>query len=494
MVKPKLLERLELLLKIGINSLIILAIIPFIGFYFLNKQLETVKEASEKRVKSILIANELRQTSDNLTRMARNYVITKDPSQKTNYENILKIRNGELARPLAANAIYLDQLSPAGIKTFSKDENPYSLIEIAINEGINDEEINILKEAKKLSDLLAIKEEKAFEFTETNEQAQANELVFGNSYDSEKNAIIYTLNDFHNSLNNRTQKELELQEKNLDKIIQTMSFVFVLSILFFAIIVYTLKKINKIISEAYFRIEKYSEKVTKINDSKNKFFSIIAHDIKSPFIGFLGLTQMLSEDIKQLSYEEIQELSKSMHKSANNLYELLENLLEWANIENGISEYKPKKLSVSEIVNKNIELHRDLLIQKNIELTNSITDSTEVLADKRMLNIILRNLISNAIKFTPHGGKIEIGIEKNKLNPAFQTIYVKDNGLGMSESTIEKVFKINAKTSELGTDGEKGTGLGLILCKEFINKNNGEIWIESQEGQGSTFYFTLPIV
>ncbi|MGG7035574.1 MAG: sensor histidine kinase [Flavobacterium sp.] len=494
MVKPKLLERLELLLKIGINSLIILAIIPFIGFYFLNKQLETVKEASEKRVKSILIANELRQTSDNLTRMARNYVITKDPSQKTNYENILKIRNGELARPLAANAIYLDQLSPAGIKTFSKDENPYSLIEIAINEGINDEEINILKEAKKLSDLLAIKEEKAFEFTETNRQAQANELVFGNSYDSEKNAIIYTLNDFHNSLNNRTQKELELQEKNLDKIIQTMSFVFVLSILFFAIIVYTLKKINKIISEAYFRIEKYSEKVTKINDSKNKFFSIIAHDIKSPFIGFLGLTQMLSEDIKQLSYEEIQELSKSMHKSANNLYELLENLLEWANIENGISEYKPKKLSVSEIVNKNIELHRDLLIQKNIELTNSITDSTEVLADKRMLNIILRNLISNAIKFTPHGGKIEIGIEKNKLNPAFQTIYVKDNGLGMSESTIEKVFKINAKTSELGTDGEKGTGLGLILCKEFINKNNGEIWIESQEGQGSTFYFTLPIV
>lgn len=494
MVRPKLIERLELLLKIGINSLIVLAIISSVGFYLLNKQLNTAKEASEKRVKSILIANELRQTSDDLTRMARGYVITKDSLQKQNYFEIIKIRNGELARPLATNSMYLDQLTFSGIKTFSKDDKPISLLQIAINEGINTEEFNILKEAKRLSDLLALKEKKAFEITKKEkDNKQAIELVFGNNYNAEKNAIIYAINDFHNSLNRRTNEELALQEEILNKIVLVMSFVFVLSIIFFTIVVYAHKKINKSIRQAYFRIEEYSTKVSEINDSKNKFFSIIAHDIKSPFIGFLGLTQMLADDIKELSNEEIQDFAKSMQKSASNLYELLENLLEWANIENGISEFKPEKLTVSEIANKNIELHQDLATQKQIALINSITDSTEVLADKRMINIILRNLISNAIKFTPHGGHVEIGVETNNINPGYQTIYVKDNGLGMSKNTIEKVFKISTRTSELGTDGEKGTGLGLILCKEFINKSNGEIWIESQESQGTIIYFTLPI-
>ena len=496
MVKPKIIERYERLLKIGINILILLAIACFLGFYLLNKQLEAVKKASEERIKSILIANELRQTSDNLTRLARNYIITKDPTQKQYYLEILKIRNGQLARPSIVTSIYSDELAPSGIKTVSDKGKPFSLIQIAINEGINSEEIKILRYANRLSDLLALKEEKAFDFIDKNKETynkEAIDLVFGKGYRTEKNEIIYTINDFYNTLNNRTRKEFLIQESTLNKIVLAMSVVLAFSLITFVVVIYSYRKVNKSATDAYLKIEKYSTTLAEMNESKNKFFSIIAHDIKSPFVGFLGLTKMLAEDSEHLSKDEIQAFAKSMQKSANNLFELLENLLDWANSESSINKFQPEKVNVSDIIIKNIELFHETASNKQIVLKNHITKDTTVLADVRMLDVILRNLISNAIKFSRHGGEIIVGtIDTKKLSGKY-TIYIKDNGLGISESEVHDIFKINKKISNLGTDGEKGTGLGLILCKQFIEKNNGEIWVESILNEGTTFYFTLPI-
>ncbi|MGG7036462.1 MAG: ATP-binding protein [Flavobacterium sp.] len=497
MLQPKKLKHLKLFLNAGFTLLLFLAITSFLGFYTLQKQTESVKQASNKRIKSILIANELRQTSDNLTRLARNYVLTGNPIYKQHYFDVLKIRNGQIGRPTKLTPIYLDHLTGLGAKTYSKDGTPLSLIQIAKNEGINSYEVNILKRAKKLSDHLALKEEKAFNLIKGGfnkpDQEKAIALLFDKEYDLEKSEIIFSINDFYNSLNDRTQKEVTLEENTLNNIVIWMRMVFIFSIVGFIIIIYTYRKINTIATESYFRAEKYSSRLAELNDSKNKFFSIIAHDIRSPLTGFLGLTHLLSHDTEYLSREEIREFGKAMEKSALNLFELLENLLEWANLENGITEFQPEPIDLSKLTDKNIELHKDTALGKQIILENNIKGKTIVFADERMIDIVLRNLFSNAIKFTPHGGKITIGIDNSDIKPNCYVFYIEDNGLGIPENQIGELFKISRKTSNLGTDGEKGSGLGLILCKEFIEKNNGKIWVKSEANKGTTFYFSLPV-
>jgi hypothetical protein len=246
-------------------------------------------------------------------------------------------------------------------------------------------------------------------------------------------------------------------------------------------------------------IEELSEtkdKLEQINAEKDKFFSIIAHDLKSPFSGFLGLTKIMSEEIYDLSMREMQEFSKSMQESANNLYKLLENLLEWSRMQRGLINFNPLIYQLQKIVDKVFENQNVVAKQKEIILINSIREDTSVFADLPMLNTVFRNLISNAIKFTARGGEIEIGTKTNiHLNnddiPDI-CIFVKDSGIGMNSDTISKLFKLDQKISHSGTEGEPSTGLGLLLCKEFIEKHKGTIWVESQEDIGSTFYFNLP--
>jgi PAS domain S-box-containing protein len=241
------------------------------------------------------------------------------------------------------------------------------------------------------------------------------------------------------------------------------------------------------------------ENLEKMNSEKDKFFSIIAHDLKSPFSGFLGLTKMMAEETTEFTYEELQEISSNMQSSANNLYELLENLLEWARMQRGLIEFKPENFMLNDIVTRNISLVHEFAKQKNIVLINNISEEIRVTADIPIINTVLRNLISNALKFTTRGGKVEIGVLVNpsegfKPSEGNIEIYVKDTGIGMSADTISKLFKIDQNVSRPGTEKESSTGLGLILCKEFIEKNGGSIWVESEVGKGSTFYFSLKII
>lgn len=222
---------------------------------------------------------------------------------------------------------------------------------------------------------------------------------------------------------------------------------------------------------------------------KDKFFSIIAHDLKAPFTGFLGLTKIITENFSDLSLREINEYANSLKISADNIFKLLENLLQWSRIQRGMVQLNPEIVQVNQIVMMNVSLLDANLNKKNISIQNNINEDVYVSADLNMLNTIFRNLLSNAVKFTPHDGTISFNTKEDN---GLITICVKDSGIGMPKELLDNLFVLGAKTSREGTDNESSTGLGLLLCKEYAEMNGGRIYAESEEGKGSTFCFTLP--
>ena len=231
----------------------------------------------------------------------------------------------------------------------------------------------------------------------------------------------------------------------------------------------------------------------ELNASKDKLFSIIAHDLRSPFNGFLGLIRIMIEESHDLSIDEIKNFAVTMQSSASKLFALLENLLKWSSMQRGIIEYNPKPIRLSLLVNQNISIERETALQKDIQILINISDDCYVNVDEPMLSSVLRNLISNAIKFTYRGGIIEVGTSKKGSTDSSKVcLFVKDNGIGMDSDTLSKLFKLDEKVSRTGTENEPSSGLGLLLCKEFIEKHDGSVWIESELGKGSTFFLTLP--
>jgi signal transduction histidine kinase len=238
------------------------------------------------------------------------------------------------------------------------------------------------------------------------------------------------------------------------------------------------------------KIKKQNEALQKVNAEKDKFFSIIAHDLKGPFQGFIGLTEMMSEGILEMPKEDIEDIAKTLLFTAKNLYELLENLLNWALIKRGGKRFYAEKIRLKSAADSVISILTHQASQKNHSISNDIDANIDVLADREIVKTIFRNLLSNAIKFTPKGGSIKLASHKD--DHGFVQISIQDNGIGMPEEITENLFKINKKVSRPGTEQEPSTGLGLILCKEFIEKHGGKIWVESMPHKGSTFYFTLP--
>ena len=231
-------------------------------------------------------------------------------------------------------------------------------------------------------------------------------------------------------------------------------------------------------------------KLEKLNSEKDKFFSIIAHDLKSPFVGLLGLTEILAEDSEKFSDGEIKKFGNDLHKTANNLYKLLKNLLEWSQMQQGSLSYQPKLVDLQLLIAESVESLRNRSEQKGIHIVNTVTDPVQVYADEWMVNSILLNLISNAVKFTRRAGTIFISVEKDC--DKFLKVSVRDTGVGMALADVSRLFKLDSKVKSVGTEGELSTGLGLLLCKDFVEKHCGKIWVESEEGKGSTFFFTLP--
>jgi signal transduction histidine kinase len=226
-----------------------------------------------------------------------------------------------------------------------------------------------------------------------------------------------------------------------------------------------------------------------LNATKDKLFSIIAHDLKEPFNSILGLSNLLYRNIRSYDVEKSEMYLKGISLTAQNTLNLLENLLSWAQTQTGQMKYKPEKVKVNDAIRYAVGVANSSAIIKNISLIHIQSDDIEVFADQNMLTAILRNLITNAIKFTKPFGKVEISsaVKNDSIE-----ISVSDNGVGMSIETQNNLFKINTTHSNVGTENEKGTGLGLIVCKEFIEKHGGSIWVESVVNQGSRFTFSIP--
>jgi PAS domain S-box-containing protein len=227
-----------------------------------------------------------------------------------------------------------------------------------------------------------------------------------------------------------------------------------------------------------------------LNAEKDKFFSIIAHDLKSPLSSFLGLTEIMADEIHNLPFTEVIQLSSKMRDSASNLFGLLNNLLEWSIIKRGVSSFNPQTMSLFPEVQESTLTFFDLAQKKQISVFQNISAEEMVFADRNMLRSMIRNLLSNAIKFTPNGGSVTIS--SKTLDDRSSLISVHDTGIGMNKLIKDSLFKIDETNSRKGTNGELSSGLGLLLCKEFVTRHDGIIWVESTEGVGSTFYIKLP--
>jgi PAS domain S-box-containing protein len=234
-----------------------------------------------------------------------------------------------------------------------------------------------------------------------------------------------------------------------------------------------------------------NEQLQLINAEKDKFFSIIAHDLRGPLSAFVDATQILTEEIQNMDLEEIKDITMSMKTSASNIYGLLENLLEWSRLRRGAMDFVPENLNLKKKIEASIDVLSESARKKRIGLKISVPGELEIRADIHMFDTIIRNLISNAIKFTISGGKVIVTANYN--GDHYVVVKISDSGIGMTPELKNKLFQIDEKTSRPGTEGETSTGLGLLLCKEFIEKHGGKIWVESSVGQGSTFSFSLPL-
>lgn len=248
------------------------------------------------------------------------------------------------------------------------------------------------------------------------------------------------------------------------------------------------------ISDRYKNDEKqkqYTAELKELNDAKDKFFSIIAHDLRSPFNGLLGFSKVLSDEFDELTNDEVKEYISYVYSSAKNVFNLIENLLQWSRIQTGRMEFQPIRIDLHELVFKIVNLFTSVAIEKHISLRNLVPLNITIKADQNMLNSIIQNLIANALKFTNQGGNVIVSYE---LLNGFHKITVSDNGVGISAENQKKLFRIDSHYSTIGTANEEGTGLGLILCNELAEQNGGHIHLESELDKGSKFTVILPAI
>ena len=284
--------------------------------------------------------------------------------------------------------------------------------------------------------------------------------------------------------------DVQLQKNKQLKILGFVSASLLLVFVFFVLMRYYDKmKSNKLLESKNRKIEKSENELRIMNAAKNKFFSIIAHDLKNPFHTVMGYSELLQRDYDHFSEEERRKFAGDIHQSSGKIFQLLQNLLEWARSQTGRLTFSPTPIELQRVVSAALGVLRPLANQKNIAINLDFDEKLMVFADPLMLETVIRNLLNNAIKFTPENGLIEISaIERGKQIE----ICVKDTGTGISEVDVTKLFKIDSTVKRKGTNNEDGSGLGLILCREFVQKHKGNIWVKSEPGKGSSFFFTIP--
>jgi len=236
------------------------------------------------------------------------------------------------------------------------------------------------------------------------------------------------------------------------------------------------------------QLSESNRELEETNAAKDKFFSIISHDLRNPLHGIIGFSEELTNQIREGDYEGIEENAGYIHQLSRQSMELLSNLIEWSRSQTGRMEYRPEQIQLAAMLDETTQLFEHVAGSKSISIKKVLPHDMVLHADRAMMSTVLRNLLSNAIKYTRHGGTITIEARK-KQNEI--VLSVRDNGVGIPKDRIETLFQLTQNTSTSGTKNEKGTGLGLVLCKELIEKQNGRMWFESEEHAGSTFYVSL---
>jgi two-component system, sensor histidine kinase and response regulator len=236
-------------------------------------------------------------------------------------------------------------------------------------------------------------------------------------------------------------------------------------------------------------LESQAQKLKELNKTKDKFFSIIAHDLRSPFNAIKGFSVLMDEKIMEGDYKDITNYSRIIQKSSQQALDLLTNLMKWAMSQTGSLEFNPKTIYLSDLVKDTLELFEEEAAHKSVSISHQIADHIQVHADRDIISTILRNLISNALKFSHAGGEIHIGCE---TQAEYTHLFVQDAGIGMSPDMLSKLFRIDENTGRRGTAGEPPTGLGLILCKELIKRHSGKLLIESTENSGTIVTCLFP--
>jgi signal transduction histidine kinase len=290
-----------------------------------------------------------------------------------------------------------------------------------------------------------------------------------------------------NKIVNQYQKENLAKIENFKIFIITSGFVMSAVLMFFVLLILRPVILENQKNEAI--IKETVTELTKLNQAKDKFFSILAHDLKSPLNGIVGFSNLLYTELGNLTPAEISKYAGHIRSAADTTYKLLVNMLEWASFKRGVMTFNPTPCSLETVIRETIGELALTAQQKQISITSAQSQYPVAFADADMVKSILRNLISNSIKFSNINGSIDITATENGKKIL---VTVKDNGVGMTSETLNALFKSRFNNSTLGTFNEEGTGLGLMICKEFIEKHCGKLKVESEPGKGSSFTFTLP--
>ncbi len=476
--------------------IILLATIVIVSRMILETQRAGYKEQLQ-RVQGWALATELRTSSDNLTQYSRAFVTTGDSLWINRYFLVLDQRNGKIPNDNGRKIRLIDSASRLNLPEaeFSllveaeRKSNDLAVIEIAaMNAMVGLYPDNTLKYVVKGKP----------------DPAYAKELLFNNTYRSDKNFVIKPIDDFLSLLKKRSMERVDYYNKKLSYY-TTIVFTMTILVGLFSLISYMVlrrKLIKKMeecsnnnikLIEAESVLKTQNEELDKLNASKDKFFSIIAHDLRGPVGILMNFAELLDEKIREKDYSDIEFFTKNLTQSSISVNELLNNLLNWAraqnpNIKANISEVDPMP-----IIRKNVELCAMLAKEKDIDIVIESVDNLLVFADPDQISLVFRNILWNAIKFTPKKGSITVNVSgANAGGRYIAKISFSDTGVGMSQSQVEKLFRIDSISTTRGTDGEHGTGLGLILCKDYIELNQGKITVDSRLNSGTTFTVYLP--
>lgn len=315
-----------------------------------------------------------------------------------------------------------------------------------------------------------------------------NAFVYSQSYallkdsliNKENSSLIVEMEAVYNR--NKTERANALLQKDLEISEKQRNYWFIISLLVVVLAVFIYRR--------YYSKKTANKKLEELNRMKDKLFGIISHDLKNPFNVIGGFSQILLEEYNNLNDDERRHYIQGIDTTGKQTYRLLENLLYWSRSQTGELKYNPVILNLNDVVNETILFLESQALQKKIKLNNLVAENIEVFADDEMIKTVLRNLISNGIKFTDSSGQVSISAE---LDSGYYKINIEDTGVGIDEKIKDNIFTFENVSTSKGTAGEKGTGLGLALCKEFVEKNSGKIWVKSEIGKGSKFTFTLPV-